>query len=301
MNFNSLSITTVEEFVPDNFMPAVQCSRDLDTAMFQHKGKEEGTGQYAGSVEATDNARGISAAVRRLVQSIATGLLVASLAPEAEGRTVMQIESSYLGNGLFRCKVDSFPVPNTNTVSLNTLGISQIIRHETNSVPANWVCNVTASGSVSFARLTPSFDAPPASQTFYVKTGVSNYIVVPTGAFAYLNVERTDGTTGNGYHIFGVVGASPFAGDPSTPTNMVSRWEVPCDVEMGKLAITNGQVYGLSMNANADLTVKIEGSFDLRNWTNEVATIQVTNGLNNWTTSQPISQKGNFFRVEIVK
>lgn len=87
------------------------------------------------------------------------------------------------------------------------------------------------------------------------------------------------------------------AGDADgSPDTLSSAFAFHDDITVQNLVTLSNHVYGLSFDFPLESTVVVQGSPDIKNWTN-ISYALGNPGVTTWTSAVPIEAKGPFFRV----
>ena len=238
---------------------------------------------------------------QNLYRTFVAGLCLLSAVEQAQARTAGQVESTYLGRGLFRYKVANLPVPNAGQYALTEFSLSPIDASASGAAPQEWVFSIRGNNWVSFSY-TPATPPTPTDQfayTFYVQASTTNYTVVTNNAISRMNANYPDGTSGVSYRNFTCIVPSSTPTPAGTPTNFVSETFFPCEVKIDKLHMTNSQPCGFSFTANARMLLQVQGTTNFHDWTNIGGSVRAVAGTNTWYASQPFGASGSSFRAKV--
>jgi hypothetical protein len=220
--------------------------------------------------------------------------------------TFLQIESAYLGDGLFSYRLNLLNDPFVGEALVNSFGFTVTNLATTGAPPTDWTNSVTQI-DWNYA-LTNRWQDRPYERTFYAYSNERTYRFATYGCvitFSLYPREITDGqwfyTSGDivGYAQLPCLVPCPPDQADSSPPDYEYDWKIVPDIQMGPLILTNGRPFGINYYWPASGLVEVQSTFDFQNWS-PVTRINGTSGTNTWTTNSPIDASGSNFRVQLI-
>lgn len=235
--------------------------------------------------------------------------MVCLWAAPVQGRDVLTLESTYLGEGMFRYRIHTSDDPFFNYLDVLGLGIDGVTATNLGVNPPRWSSNLQpASVSWNFDAQTAGSQVRPYTATFTMQSGFTNFRRSTLGATLIMSL----GTVG-AYHgqpealdVTGLwnadvlVPCAPGDADGSS-TNLlaVGPFEWVADIRIVELLRQGDSVMGVKYDYAETNTVRLEASRDMLSWTN-VAYIYGGRPTTSWTNNTSLNAYGNFFRLRLV-
>jgi hypothetical protein len=217
------------------------------------------------------------------------------------GAHLIELESSYLGNGVFEYTlkfpdIGLFPTVLPDFFSVPFPGLTDY-----RMTPTNWTASPDDSPNWEHDRVV--WETLPYSCTFLVSGTNTTFklgrMIADFSAFEYMWTEQTNtwtNTTALGYvNLLCLIPCVPAEEDGSPTNYFSSTGDIPV-VTISKLLFESSHPVGLEFTSAA-YRVSVEASFDLQNWTT-VTNLNLSTSLTNWKSPVPLDVYGNFFRLK---
>lgn len=227
--------------------------------------------------------------------------------------TFIELQSSYLGDGWFRYRMQMPYDPFFRKADVGDIAITSFTNFaEFGPAPQDWTNQPSSGNSAAWRYALPiPSQTRPYVREFLVRSDEHTFRV-GTNAMVVMSLELVSdwfdywadhGAIAQnivGYaHIPCLIPCSPQLADNS-PTNFTAILEiVDHDLTLDSLIVTNGEVNGVTFSAAFKSTVLLEGTFDHRQWTN-IAYLWGNAGATTWRTNIALNDFGSFFRLELV-
>lgn len=233
---------------------------------------------------------------------IAWAMLGAASAWSADFVTV---ESRSLGDGWFEYRVTLAEDPYFENALIGAVSIAFPGRSEYGADPADWTSDATDPDTALWTFDTQQTQARPYERIFTVRSSLTGFKTIDQAVrVTYLATPRSDlehehspALSGFG-RLRGVVPCPPGEADGS-PVSHLASISLREDLRITSLTVVGGIPTGLSFNWTYDSTVRLEASFDLKEWT-PVTTIVGVAGETMWTATEPLETSGNYFRLVLL-
>ena len=235
--------------------------------------------------------------------------LVAGVVSPAGARHFVQVESSYLGGGWFQYRMTSLADPFWSDVRISSVAVGKFTnRTAYGSAPANWLGDTTNTANRASWILTSTVpQTRPYERIFLAHSSETTFKIVTNGGVfvAYAAVVQTalqNASLGNfsGFrnNVPCLVPCPPGEADSSPPV-LTSVFDVIPDMKIIGETVADNALNNVSFSWSWDSTVRVEGSFDLQNWT----TAGYAWGHAPWASavfSPPLSTNGHYFRLVLL-
>jgi len=227
-------------------------------------------------------------------------------AGQAIATTIQEIESTYLGDGWFKYRMKQLYDPFFLEADITSFGILFTNAVEFGATPANWSHN--AADAATWDNNGPFPEPLPNEQTFLVRSSFNSYKLATNVISLYSLFTAADlfpSDTGSGVVSKNVVGYAmvlclvpcpPEEADGS-PTNFFNTVKLIPDITIKQLLVAPSP--GLIFDWENDSTVLLQGSSDMVTWSN-VTYILGSAPETTWYASRPMSDFGNYFRLQLV-
>lgn len=224
------------------------------------------------------------------------------MAPTASARDLVQLESSYLGDGLFEYRVTILSDP-----FLASLSVEQLFVRGTwtgpHALPADWKTNAPIAG---FLELQPTVAGPlnlPWTRTFRLQSNQTTFkrhisgLRLPLGGQFATNAPIFSGSSALAAiaSLPALIPCPPAEADGSE-TNSTSRFETFRNPVIQELGLIDGEARFLTLTHQGTAYLRLESSTNLTDWL-AVTHLRATNGVNRWTNSASLGEPGSFFRL----
>ena len=218
------------------------------------------------------------------------------------GRDVLELESSYRGDGWFDYRLRTLEDPFFKGIRFGGLVPGPFTNYAANTLPDHWT-NFFYNGTWSGIMFDATVPQPRINEiSFSVQSSSTHFRRAKYGFVTIIYVEFVDFYQGGGMggyvNLDCLVPCAPEEADGS-PAAIVTRMELVPDVTIDQLIITNGQVHGLTFSWIEPSTVELQGSHDLVNWTT-VARFFGNPPQTTWTTNVSLNSFGEFFRLSLI-
>jgi hypothetical protein len=246
-----------------------------------------------------------------------TCLLVAFIflfAGAAMATTSFQLQSTYLGDGLFEYQLNAFNDPFFVQSALVTAQTGFTNEDYPGPASVNWN-QESYDNLYSTWGFSGSAPSAPYGVSWQIQGGQTSYKLVTNnfigGTILQLSVMFSGiypGISSGGgvfsQNILGCVSLPslvPCSPDEagSSPTNFVYTLRLAPDITINHLIQTNGQISGIDFNWSSAATFMLQGTSDFQNWTN-VAVVWSYPPETAWTTNVSLNQFGSCFRLMLM-
>ena len=235
--------------------------------------------------------------------------MVCLWAAPVQGRDVQTLESTYLGEGMFRYRIHTFDDPFFNYLYVFSFGIHGVTATNLGVNPPHWSSNLQPTAVLwDFVGQPAGNQVRPYTATFTMQSSLTNFRRKDLGAFVTMELStvgayhgHTEAFSGGGYWNADVlVPCAPEDADGSS-TNLlaVGPFGGPADIRIVELLRQGDSVMGVKYDYAETNTVRLEASRDMLSWTN-VAYIYGGRPTTSWTNSTPLNAYGNYFRLRLV-
>jgi hypothetical protein len=247
-------------------------------------------------------------------------IVLAGALPKAHASTFLQLESAYEGNGWFRYTV-RLPVDPLTDSLVHNISFSPFRGYDTFSVVDlyGWRSfrmtaspdgvNYTYNFNTNYPQIRPItyvFKVHSAYTTFRTSTNYGNATILMNLSMTW----ESPGGVGSypinlvGYATFPCLLPCPPAEADGSPATLITDFKIYPDVKLDSLVTTEKDVTGVRFHWQSGNTEPakylLEGSRDLRSWTN-ITEIIGTRGDNTWIAPAPITDRGPFYRIQMVR
>lgn len=224
----------------------------------------------------------------------------------ADARTFARVESTYLGNGWFQYRVTSVPDAfwaDVRISSFSVLTFTNRIAYGAN--PSHWVGDTTnAANRASWILTNNAAQTRPYEKIFLArssqagfKTATNRSASVSFSAVVQPALQNdTLGSFSGFRNNVPCLIPCPASESDGSPAVLVSTFDVIPDIKLIGESVAENALASITFAWSFDSTVRVEGSFDLVNWT----TAGYAWGHAPYATTvfpQPVSTNGNYFRL----
>src|SRR5262245_13045623 len=240
---------------------------------------------------------------QKLLLWFALGLGVVQAA--AVNFDLVQLESKYLGDGLFQYTL-TFPDGRYfESLKINALKVPFGNFAEFGQSSSNWNAGATLAATIQWDHAPDFLEKPPYRAVLLARSNERTFrrsvfgeeAIVTYGLYWYPWASDTIG----GALVFGRLSClSPCQAaeaDRSSPTCSSALSGPYPELKIQSFVISNDVHYGLNFSAGR-FGVGIESSRDLITWTN-IADVQSTNDFATWLSDVPLPELGSFFRLRV--
>jgi hypothetical protein len=243
---------------------------------------------------------------------LAGAALLFAFTPTVSARRFLFMESTYLGDGWFRYTASTTDDPYFLFFDLGGFYVFQTGGPvlELGPDPPRWTNNIASDGSLywGFQDINGwNVQSRPYSASFQFRSPQSTFKRATVTLLFSLAIVEGWGEAGPivsanavGYwNADALVPCPPDEADGSGTNLLVSLPSELPDPVMAQLLHKGERMIGIAYDYPTLNTMRLEGSRDLKAWTN-ITYIFGDAGRTTWTSSGPLEDLGNFFRVSLV-
>ena len=246
-----------------------------------------------------------------MITKIKRGMLFCSfaglfvLAGAAFARDLVELESKYLGDGLFQYTL-TFPDGRYfQNIKLNALNVPFAKFDGFGESSSNWSAGATTPASVQFEHAPDILEKPPYQAVLLVRSAQRTFRLSGFGESARVTygfywyswaTDTAGGALGFG-NLACLVPCPPDAADGSSSNYFAALPGPYPDLKIQSLILSNDVPVGFNFSAGP-LTMGVEASSDLVTWKN-IASIESTDEVGAWTAPSPLADFGSYFRLRV--
>ena len=223
-------------------------------------------------------------------------------APVCSARDLVQLRTSYLGDGVFEYRLLILDDPFIASLKVEALSFRGAWSgpHE---LPADWTTNVQTGTLIDLRPVTLTNLALPYERVFRLRSAQSSFkqrvssVVVPLAGQFSTNAPSFSGSgslVGQGA-LTALAPCPPEQADGSD-TNMTSRFELFRNPMIQELGLIGGEPRFFTLTHQGTARLRLESTTNLVDWSAQ-AVFQATNGVNRWTNAAGLGGSGTFFRL----
>jgi hypothetical protein len=240
---------------------------------------------------------------QKLLLSFALGLGVVQAA--AVNLDIVQLESKYLGDGLFQYTL-TFPDGRYfETLKINALKVPFANFAEFGQSPSNWNAGAALATTIQWDHAPDILEKPPYQAVLLARSNERTFrrsvfgeeAIVTYGLYWYPWASDTIGGA-LGFGRLNCLLPCPAAeADGSSPIYRAALPGPYPELKILSFVVSNDVPYGLNFSAG-QFAVGIESSSDLVTWTN-VGDVLSTAEFGTWLSPVPLPELGSFFRLRV--